>query len=55
MGKNIPDVYDILLTGTEHARRTTNETLNAVRHAMRIDYFDDRASMIRDWENWIAH
>ena len=53
--KNIPDVYDILLTGTEHARRTTNETLNAVRHAMRIDYFDDRASMIRDWENWIAH
>ncbi len=53
--KNIPDVYDILLTGTEHARQTTNETLNAVRHAMRIDYFDDRASMIRDWENWIAH
>ncbi|MEE8885180.1 MAG: tryptophan--tRNA ligase [Eubacteriales bacterium] len=50
---NISDVYDILLSGTEKARETTGKTLNEVRNAMRIDYFDDKASMVKDWEEWI--
>ncbi|MGI6116911.1 MAG: tryptophan--tRNA ligase [Bilifractor sp.] len=50
---NIPEVFDILFSGTETARRTTGKTLDEVRSAMRIDYFDDRDAMIKDWEDWI--
>ncbi|MGI6211583.1 MAG: tryptophan--tRNA ligase [Anaerovoracaceae bacterium] len=49
----IPDVYDILFDGTEKARKVTGETLDEVRRAMRIDYFDDKQAMVRDWESWI--
>jgi tryptophanyl-tRNA synthetase len=49
---NIGDVYDILKAGTDHAVKTTNATLNEVRGAMRIDYFDDR-SIVGDWEEWL--
>ena len=39
--KDIPGVYEILKKGTEEARRIGAKTLEEVRHAMRIDYFDD--------------
>ncbi|MGE5398672.1 MAG: tryptophan--tRNA ligase [Chitinophagales bacterium] len=37
---NNPDIiWDILKTGTDKAIRTTNQTLNDVKEAMKIDYF----------------
>jgi len=39
--KRLPDVYEILRTGSETARNTAASTLRDVRHAMRIDYFED--------------
>ncbi len=39
--KDIPGVYSILKQGCEIARKTAAQTLEEVRHAMRIDYFDD--------------
>lgn len=50
--KRIPDIYDILKSGTQHAVEETNETLEEVRHAMRIDYFRD-GSILKEWENII--
>ena len=40
---NIPEVFDILRRGSEHARATAAVTLAEVRAAMRIDYFTDAA------------
>lgn len=40
--KDIPGVYEILKKGTEAAREVGAKTLAEVRHAMRIDYFDDK-------------
>lgn len=39
--KNLPDVYDILKKGSAAARETAAQTLDDVRHSMRIDYFTD--------------
>ncbi len=39
--QNIPAVYDILKTGSEHAREVAAKTLDEVRAAMKINYFDD--------------
>ena len=49
---DIPEVYNILRKGTEHAVEETSRTLEEVRDAMRINYFDDDA-IIGDWESWI--
>ena len=51
---DIPEVYNILRKGTEHAAEETNRTLEEVRDAMRINYFDDDA-IIGDWKAWINH
>ena len=40
--KDIAGVYDILRRGTAAAREVGAKTLAEVRHAMRIDYFDDK-------------
>ena len=40
--KDIPGVYEILKRGTEEARKVGAKTLEEVRHAMRIDYFEDK-------------
>jgi len=48
--KDIDTVYDILKTGTEKARETTNATLERVEKAMRIDYFADR-NVIKEWKD----
>ncbi len=37
----IEDVYYLLRVGSEKARETAASTLHDVRHAMKIDYFDD--------------
>ncbi len=39
--QDIPAVYDMLKKGCEKARAVAAETLDEVRRAMRIDYFDD--------------
>lgn len=39
--QRIPEVYEILRQGTEAAREQGRRTLGEVRHAMRIDYFED--------------
>ena len=39
--KDIPAVYEILRKGCEDARRTAVETMDQVRKAMKINYFDD--------------
>lgn len=44
--KNIPEVYEILKRGCEAARAEATKTLDEVRAAMRINYFDD-AELIR--------
>lgn len=40
--KDIQGVYDILRRGTDAARAIGQKTIEEVRHAMRIDYFDDK-------------
>ena len=37
----LPEVYEILRAGSQAAQRKAAETLADVRHAMRIDYFDN--------------
>ncbi|MDY5362469.1 MAG: tryptophan--tRNA ligase [Sodaliphilus sp.] len=39
--KDIPEIYNILKKGTEQAREVAAQTMDEVRHAMRIDYFND--------------
>ena len=41
--QDIPAVYDMLRQGCEHARNAAAHTLDDVRRAMRINYFDDEA------------
>lgn len=41
--QHIPDVYEILRQGSIEARKAAAETLDQVRRAMKIDYFDDPA------------
>ena len=41
--KDIPAVYDMLKKGCEVARETAAQTMDEVRRAMKINYFDDAA------------
>ncbi len=41
--QDIPAIFDILRKGSEQAREVAALTMSEVRHAMRIDYFDDIA------------
>ena len=40
--KDIPGVYEMLRKGTEQAREVAAQTMNEVRQAMKIDYFNDK-------------
>lgn len=40
--QDIPEVYNILRKGTERARETAAQTMDEVRRAMQINYFDDK-------------
>ena len=44
--KDIPEIFNILKQGSESARETAAQTMDDVRRALRIDYFDD-AELIR--------
>ena len=39
--QDIPEIYNILKKGTERARETAAQTMDEVRRAMQINYFDD--------------
>lgn len=39
--QRLPEVYEILRAGSEKAEQTASKTLNAVRSAMKIDYFEN--------------
>lgn len=41
--QDISAIFDILRKGSEQAREVAAQTMSEVRHAMRIDYFDDIA------------
>ena len=45
--KDIPAIFDILKKGSETAREVGAQTMDEVRRAMRIDYFED-ASLIKE-------
>ena len=40
--QDIPEVYNILRRGTDRARETAAQTMDEVRRAMQIDYFNDQ-------------
>ncbi len=42
LAKDIPAVWDMLYAGSEEAKARAAQTLDAVKKAMRIDYFADR-------------
>ena len=42
IAKDIPAVWDMLYAGSEEAKARAAATLDAVKKAMRIDYFADR-------------
>ena len=39
--QDIPEIYNILKKGSEAAREVAASTLNEVKSAMKINYFDD--------------
>ena len=41
--QDIPEIYNILRKGTDAAREVAAQTMDEVRQAMRINYFDDTA------------
>ena len=41
--QDIPEIFNILKKGTEQAREVAAQTMDEVRRAMRIDYFNDAA------------
>lgn len=48
--KNIEQVYEILRSGSEVAKETAANTLDEVKHAMKIDYFLDPAFLAEQKE-----
>ena len=44
--QDIPEIYNILHRGSDQAREVAAQTMDEVRHAMQIDYFED-ADLIR--------
>lgn len=52
--KDIPAVYDMLKKGCEEARAVAAETLDEVRRAMKINYFDDAALIAEQAQRFAA-
>lgn len=50
--KDIPAVYEMLKKGCEVARETAAQTLDEVRRAMKINYFDDAALIKEQMEKY---
>ena len=45
--QDIPEIFNILKKGSEQARQVAANTMDEVRTAMRINYFDD-AQLIKE-------
>ena len=52
--QDIPEIYNILRCGTEKARETAAQTMDEVRNAMKINYFDD-AELIRQQSEYFKN
>ena len=52
--KDIPEIYNILKKGTTRARETAAQTMDEVRRAMRIDYFNDEELIRQQTEKFAA-
>lgn len=52
--KDIPEIFNILKKGSDSARETAAQTMDEVRRAMRIDYFED-ADLIREQTEKFKH
>ncbi len=52
--KDIPEIFNILKKGSDSARETAAQTMDDVRRAMRIDYFED-ADLIREQTEKFKH
>lgn len=52
--KDIPAIYDMLRQGCESARAVAAATLDDVRRAMKINYFDDQALIAEQAERFAA-
>ena len=50
--KNIPEVYKILERGSQEAEKVAAQTLQEVKHAMKIDYFTDNALITEQAEKY---
>ena len=46
--KDVPEILNMLKKGTEKARETAAQTMEEVRRAMQIDYFNDK-QLIEEW------
>ena len=51
---NLTDVYDILYNGTKKAIDKSNSTFDRVKKAMKMDYFDNKDEIIKEWKNYIG-
>ncbi len=52
--KDIPEIYNMLRKGSEAAREVAAQTMDEVRKAMRVDYFDDIALINEQAERFRA-
>lgn len=50
--QDIPEIFSVLQKGTEKARETAAQTMDEVRKAMRIDYFNDEALIRQQAEKY---
>lgn len=52
--QDIPEIFNILQRGSEAAREVAASTMQEVRHAMRIDYFNDAALIAQQAQKFKA-
>ena len=52
--QDIPEIYNILKKGSIEARETAAQTMDEVRKAMQIDYFNDAALIQQQAEKFRA-
>ena len=50
--QDIPGIFNMLKLGSEAARETAAQTMEAVKHAMQIDYFNDAALIQQQTEKF---
>ena len=50
--QDIPEIFNILKQGSDAARETAAQTMEAVKSAMQIDYFNDAALIQQQTEKF---